>query len=316
MTEQETPGTPAAPPSEADEQLAAEIALARLEDRIGAFTSYTLAADFLELREILAGSLARIKDEDWARRTDHRPGGWTVRQTLAHLEAVAHTYNSVVLAGLDGRLVSIPNLARRSDLKTANALAIEARAGIPPAQLCQSLLDALSQAAHIAAPLGPEQLGRLVEVPFFGATPTVAELLGASLIHAGIIHGAQIAVRGRPIWIFFQPGMMRRQLTRFFHAMGLSYWPERGGDLHATLGFRVTGQGGGSWIVRAQPSGGSGKIGVVRTTDASLEFASADLLCRVMTFQTRAWRHVLTRRLRLRGNLRLITRLGKLFTPT
>lgn len=312
------------PPDEPDEpppspeQAEAEAALARLEDRSGAFTPYTLAADFLELREILAGSLERVRPEGWSKRTtDRRPKGWTLRQTLAHLDAVAQLYNHVITTGLAGEPVAIPGFTRREDLKVVNEAAMAARAELPVAELSASLLAALDEAARLAGQLAPEQLGRLVPVPFFGATPTIAELFGASLSHAGIIHGAQIAIsRARPVWIFYQPGMMRRQLTRLFHAFGLVYWPERGGNMHATFQFSAAGQGGGSWYVRANPRGGYGRIGIARTTDVSMRFASADLLCRVLTGGRVPMRQIIFQQLRVSGNLALARRLGTLFTPT
>jgi hypothetical protein len=300
-----------------DEQREAEEALARLEDRSGAFTPYTMAADFLELREIFSGGFERMKEEDWARRTDRRQGGWTMRQALAHVDAVANTYNAAVAAGVEGFPVEIPGLERREELAAANAAAVEARAEVSVAELCTSFLGALEEGARLAAPLQAEHLGRRAVVPFFSSAPTVAELLGSSLAHAGIIHGAQLAVsRSRPIWIFFQPGMMRRQLTRLFHTLGLAYWPERAGDLHATFAFHVEGQGGGSWMVRATPRGASGKIGIPRTADVTYRFASADLLCRVFTYQTQPWRLLLTRQLRVSGNLGLARRMPTLFAPT
>lgn len=299
------------------EQRAAEEALARLEDRIGAFVSYTLAADFLELREIYAGGFERMKEEDWSRRTDRRPGGWTMRQALAHVDAVACVYLDAIGAGLEGRPVVIEGLEGRQNLKAVNKAAIEARAGLSVDELRTSFLGMFEESARLAASLEPAHLGRTVPVPFFAATPTIAELFGCSLCHAGIIHGAQLATsRSRPIWIFYQPGMMRRQLTRFFHNLGLAYAPERGGTLHATLGFHAEGQGGGSWMVRAQPDGGQGKIGIARTADVSFYFGSTDLLCKLITFQTQPWRHLLTRRLRVAGNLNLARRIWTLFTPT
>lgn len=300
-----------------DEQRAAAVALAHLEDRIGAFTSYTIAADFLELREIFAGGFERLKEEDWARRTDRRPGGWTLRQALAHVEFIAHVYNGSIGAALEGRPVVIPGFERREDLGEVNRAAIAARAELSVAELSASFLDALEEAARLAAPMESEHLGRRVAVPYYSGSPTVAELFGCSLAHAGIVHGAQLAVaRSRPIWIFYQPGMMRRQLTRLFHMLGLAYWPERGGDLHATFAFHAEGQGGGSWTVRAHPRGGQGKIGIPRTADVSFTFASTDLLCRAITFQTRPWQLLLTRKLRVSGNLRLARRMPGLFTPT
>jgi len=309
---------PPEPPGHTAEQIAAEEALARIEDRSGAFTSYTLAADFLELREIYAGSLERVKEESWAKRTsDRRPNGWTLWQTLAHMDAVAQLYNAAIELGLAGRPVEIAGFTRREDLRAMNQAAMDARAELPVAELCASFLGALEESARLAGRLEPGQLGFQVPVPFYGATPTLAELFGGSLSHAGIVHGAQMSSsHEHPIWHFFPPGLMRRQLTRFFHVLGLVYWPERGHNLHATIGFSAEGQGGGSWMVRAHPSGGKGNIGIARTTDVAIRFASADLLCRVVTGSGLPWRQIALRQVRVSGNLRLAMRLPALFKPT
>jgi len=312
------------PPSVADSDRApseplteAAAALVRLEDRIGSFTAYTLAADFLELRQIYAGTFERTKEEDWGKKTERRSEGWTRRQALAHVEAVALTYNAAISAGLEGRALTIPGFTQRTDLKAANRAALAARAEMPVADLIASFLGALDEAARLVAPLDHEQMGHTVATPFFSGTPTVAELFGSSLAHAGLVHGAQLAVaRGRPIWIYFDPGMMRRQITRFIHMLGLAYWPERGGNLYAAIKVSIEGQGGGSWMVRIGPTGGQGKIGVVRTSDVSLRFASAELFCQVVTFQTQIWRQLLWRKLRVSGNLRMAWRIPNLFSPT
>ncbi|NNJ08939.1 hypothetical protein EKD04_001205 [Chloroflexales bacterium ZM16-3] len=289
-----------------------------IDDRIGAFAAYTLAADLLDLREIYAGYLRRIPEDAWSRRTERRPSGWTLLETLAHLGAAAEIFNISVEQSLAGKPISIPGIARRTELPAANRAAINERLPLGPAALTAALLESLIHAARIASGLSPEQLAIQVETPYYGGHPTIAELFGASLTHAGMIHGAQVAVgaRAQTIWSFYSPSVMRRQITRAFHTMGLAYWPERGGSLHAALAFNVEGQGGGSWHIRVDPSGGEGRIGTVRTADVTLSFASADLLCQVVTLQAKLVRSVLTRRLRIRGNLRLAARIPHLFTPT
>ncbi|MEI7769069.1 MAG: maleylpyruvate isomerase N-terminal domain-containing protein [Chloroflexales bacterium] len=288
------------------------------DDRIGAFAAYTIASDLLELREIYAGHIQRIPGDAWAQRTERRPSGWTLLETLAHLDAVASVFNTSVRLALAGQPISIPGLAQRTDLPAANRAAINERLPQGPAELTKSFLGILADTASLAARLNPQQLALRVKTPYYGAEPSLAEIFGAALIHAGVIHGAQVAAatRGQPIWSFYSPGIMRRQLTRAFHAMGLAYWPERGGSLHATLAFNVEGHGGGSWYIRVDPSGGEGHIGTVRTADVILSFASADLLCRTLTLQAGILRSVITRRLRLSGNLRLAARMFQLFTPT
>ncbi|RRR69110.1 MAG: hypothetical protein EI684_16555 [Candidatus Viridilinea halotolerans] len=301
----------------AQAEVEAEASLARLEDRIGAFTAYTLASDLLELREIFAGSFERIKAEDWQRRTERRAEGWTRRQALAHVAAVTQAYNQVITAALAGESIVIPGLNERTDLKAFNQAAIEARAELPIEELVNSFLDALSDAARLVAPLSMEEMVRHVTLPHLSSAPTIGEIFGSALAHAGIIHGAQLAAaRARPIWIYFQPGMMRRQITRFVHLLALNYWPERGGDLHATIAINIAGQGGGSWLIRVSPAGAHGKIGRARTNDVTFSFHNADLFCRLLTFQTQGWRPFLLRRLRIQGQLSLARRIPNFFMPT
>lgn len=307
------------PASEAGaEEAAPEEAPDPLNDRTGAFAAYTLAADLLKLREIYDGYLQRIPNEAWQRSTERRAIGWNLLELLAHLEATSHAFNTSVEQALAGEPVTLPKMTTRSDLRAANRAAIDERLHLGPAEIGESFLASLSHAARLAASLSPDQLATSVEHPYFGRQPTIAEILGSSLVHAGIVHGAQIAVgaRTQTIWNFYDPGLTRRQLTRAFHTLGLSYWPERGGDLHTTVAFHIEGQGGGSWFVRIEPQGAKGDIGTVRTADVTLTFTKADIFCRVVTLQANLWRYVFLRKLRIKGNLRLTARLSHFFIPT
>jgi hypothetical protein len=288
-----------------------------IADRIGAFASYTLAADLLELREIYAELFKRLDETDWLAKTDKRAQGWTLHETVAHLDAVAWAYNTAVAAGLTRQVPELPGLTRREELAEANKAQIAQRLDQPIDQLCASFLDQLSEGARLASPLTIDQLSRKVEVPFYGSTPTIAELLGASLAHAGVIHAAQVAVGKRdPLWVYYRPGLMRRQFTRLIHLIGLAYWPERGGDLRACIAIEIAGVGGGSWYLCADPVGGFGRIGVVERPALRLRFAGAELFCRFLTMRVNLPRQILFRRIRINGDLRLAMRLTHYFSPS
>lgn len=303
-----------APPADEEQD---DILLEALEDRIGAFAPFTIAADFLELREIYAGFFERVKEESWDKRTERRPQAWTMRQTVAHLGAAASLYHEVILANLEERPLNMPSVEEHPQLSAWNRAEIEARAEQTPDELCAAFLDQLNASARLAAQLQPIQLLRGAAPPFYGGAPTLAELFGGSLSHAGIVHAAQVAAptRSSPLWVYYRPAMMRRQLTRLFHILGRVYWPERGGDLRATLAYTAIGPGGGSWFVKIGPEGGHGRIGVVRSFDVRLTFASPDLLCRTLTVQVNLLRELLFRRIKVEGKLRLARDLNKLFLP-
>ncbi|EFO80526.1 hypothetical protein OSCT_1617 [Oscillochloris trichoides DG-6] len=288
------------------------------DDRIGAFSAYTLAADLLKLHEIFAGYIERIPTDAWIRRTERRTTGWTLLETLAHLDAIATIFNLSIEQALANQPIQIPGFTTRHDLRTLNRRAIDERMMLGHRALSESFLDSLRYTARLASPLSHSQLATTLEHPYFSAHPTIAELIGTSLVHAGMVHGSQLAVGARmqPIWNLYDPGMMRRQLTRAFHMVGLAYWPERGGDLHATLVFQIDGQGGGRWYIRIDPSGGEGRLGTVRTADVTLTFASADVLCRVVTLQSGIWPLLLMRKLHIRGNPIIAARMSRLFILT
>ncbi len=305
-------------PSDAEIEADSEDLSPLPDDRIGAFSSYTLAADLLKLHEIFVGYVERIPNDAWIRRTERRPSGWTLLETLAHLDAIATIFNLSIEQVLANQPIQIAGFTTRHDLRALNRRAIDERMTLGYSALSESFLDSLRHTARLTSAMSHTQLSTTIEHPYFSSRPTMAELIGTSLVHAGMVHAAQLAVGARmqPIWNLYDPGMMRRQLTRAFHMVGLAYWPERGGNLHATLVFQIDGQGGGRWFVRIDPSGGEGRLGRVRTADVTLTFASADLLCRVVTMQTEVWPLFLIRKLHVRGNLILAARMSRLFILT
>jgi hypothetical protein len=290
-----------------------------MDDRSGAFEPYTLAADLLEVREIYAGHFERFTADDWARPTERRPEAWTLHETVAHLAAVAIGLNQAIDATLEGTPGPLTgrNL-QRSDLKTFNREALDALAPQTSADLVALLLDAMSAAARTAARLEASTLATPVEMPFYHTNPTIAQMLGIQLVHPGLVHGAQVAVgqRAQPIWNFYRPGLMRRQLTRFFMNMALVYWPERAGDLHATISFTVNGKGGGSWYISVAPELARAYMGKAEKSTVALTFASAELFCKALTYRTSLWRNVLLRRIRVSGDLGLARSFPRYFLPT
>lgn len=290
-----------------------------MDDRTGAFEPYTLAADLLELREMYAGYFERLSPEDWLRPTERRPAAWTLHQTVAHLVALASGLNQAIdaaLAGVPGPLEGRD--WQRGDLKAFNTESLEALTPHSSGELTALFLSALSDAARTAARLEEPLLGIPVPLPFYHTNPTIAQALAIQLVHAGIIHAAQVAVapRAQPIWNFYRPGLMRRQLTRLFMNMALVYWPERAGDLHATVNVTVNGKGGGSWYLSMAPELARAYMGKAEKANAAITFASAELFCKMLTYRTSLWRNVLLRRIRVSGDLGLARRFPTFFAPT
>ena len=63
---------------------------------MSAFEPETLAADFAQVRRVLADFVAARSPRDWSRKTERRAKGWTLHQTLSHLAATAEVLYQVI----------------------------------------------------------------------------------------------------------------------------------------------------------------------------------------------------------------------------
>lgn len=282
------------------------------------FAPATLAADLLELRTVYAYFLDGLRAEDWQRRTGSRAKDWTVGETLAHLDAALACYRSAVEAVLAGRPAEVPGASRREDLSRWNQAAITARSGLRPTELCAQLLKGMDDLARVAGAMSVEESWRTAMLPFFNTPMRACDMIGSQLVHSGIVHAAQIVhgTRSAPLWRTLRPTTLQRLLTHFFRVSGSIYWPERGGNLRATIAFVIGGPHGGAWHVEIGPAGGIGLTGPVERADLTFWLRNPDSACRIFTFDLDLPRALLGRHLRLNGDLGLAARFPVLFTPT
>ncbi|HEU4323548.1 MAG TPA: maleylpyruvate isomerase N-terminal domain-containing protein [Roseiflexaceae bacterium] len=282
------------------------------------FAPATQAADLLELRAVYASFLAGLRPDDWTRRTGPRAKDWTVRETVAHLDSVLSTYRKGVAAALAGRSLEVPSVLRREDLSRWNRAEIDARAGMGAEELGAQLLEGMAELARTAGALSAEESRRTAALPFFNAPMRACDMIGSQLVHTGIIHAAQV-VRGTgaaPLWRALRPATVQRMLAHFVRVMGFVYWPERGGNLRATIAIVVDGPHGGAWHVAIGPAGGVGLAGPAERADLTFRLRSPDSACRVFALDLELPRALLGRHLRLSGDLGLAARFPVLFTPT
>ncbi|GAB4108903.1 MAG: hypothetical protein OHK0022_61190 [Roseiflexaceae bacterium] len=289
-----------------------------LATRPDPFAPATLAADLLELRAVYAGFLAGLRPEDWAHRTGPRPKDWTVRETVAHLDAALTAYHSAVVAALAGQPVELPGASRREDLSRWNRAEIDARAGLDVETLSTQLLDGMTRLAAIAGAMSPEESRRTTALPFFNAPMRACDMIGSQLVHAGVVHAAQV-VRGtgvEPLWRGLRQDTLQRILGHFFRVIGYVYWPERGGNLRATIAYLVGGPAGGDWRIEIGPAGGVGLAGPAEQADLTFRLRDADSACRIFALDVALPRALLGGQLRLSGDMGLAARFPSLFTPT
>jgi hypothetical protein len=283
-----------------------------------AFASYTLAADLLELRQIFSDFFAAAQPADWERRTERRASAWTLRETVAHLDAVAQAYLHCARAAQQGTPAVIPGITRRAQLAAWNRASIAARAHLPVEQLSNSFLTALYESAVFAAGLTSAELAHATHVALYDGAVSVADFLGGQLSHAGIVHGAQVAAAcgAEPLWRTYRPAFMQRQLARLFAILEHAYWPERAGNLNATICFQIDGPGGGIWHMRLNNQRAVALAGQPEHADLRLRCANADLFCLLLTFRADPLTAVLRGGMRVQGNPLIGLRMPPMFLPT
>jgi len=276
-----------------------------------------LLEDLAELNELLITFLRELDPAAW-----HQPapaGTWTLPQTVAHLISAAEWYNSALDHTLQQQPFKTPGFQVRQDLPAYNQQQILLREHSSPEELVVALHNALASTTVLAHHMTPEQYAWPVVIPVFNRVLTLGELLETQATHPGLVHGAQIALPygQEPLWSRYSTAFLQRMMERLFHLMSLTYWPERGKGLQATLQFKIGGAAGGHWYVQVSPTGaqtGSGKGTSVRLT---VWAASADVFLRFATDSLTLRRALLTGKLFAYGQLLpLAPHILSLFSPT
>jgi hypothetical protein len=260
---------------------------------------------------------SKIADEQQASVRRKESKEWTFHQTLAHVTAAAEFYQQALEITLSGTTFS-PQMQKRTDLPAINDHEIAARQHLTRHALTQDLLRAFKQTAQRVQTLTPEALTQQVNVPLFNRPLTIAEILDMQLVHPGVLHAAQLTngVGMKPLWVHCTSELMHHQITRLFQTMALVYWPERGGDLQASINFIIGGQGGGRWSLTIQPSGGSYSEHTVRHAALTIWARNTHALCQFVTNQESALSALWKGKLLIWGDMRLGLKLSWLFSPT
>jgi hypothetical protein len=284
---------------------------------MNAFDPQVLAADLLEVKRIYAAFFAARSPADWPRHTEPHARGWTLRETIAHLDSVGQAYLQAAEATLAGQPCHVPGMLQRTRLSAWNQREIEVRAPWPITDICDSFLRTLQHASNSVASLSSAVLSQTTHFPFYHRPISLGELFGGLVAHPGLVHAAQVANGAVvvPLWVQYPPELLHRQLTRFFHLMSLAYWPERGGNLQTAVRLSAAGPGGGSWTLTLAPKGSHVMEGPRQQPHLRIWFRNADSLCQAVTFQLSPLRALLTAQAFAWGDLRLGFRLAWLFNP-
>jgi hypothetical protein len=280
-----------------------------------AFEPATLAGDLCEVRRLYAEFFAGLHEEAWDNPAQRGSEGWTLHEAVAHqcalngagLESVVHT--------LRGEQYTFIGLDNRYRFDAYNRQGINEHLGIPRSELCAEFLGILDQAASIANGLRPDQAELTAQMPIYNRSIRIDEALSIIIFHA-VVHTAQVAEPAGlpPLWTQLAPEFRHRVITRAMLAFSLLYRRDIGGALRVTIVFRVDGPGGGEWHVRVSPDLSVFGEGTVERPSLVIHLRDTAVFCQMVTVRFPLATGLLSRKMKLRGDLRLFMRMNRLFS--
>jgi uncharacterized damage-inducible protein DinB len=235
------------------------------------------AADIRDFREVLAEHVRAIPDDAWELRTGTRDKDWTLRQTVAHLVAIAQAFNQAAQAAVTEMPLLTPGIEKRDDLRAWNRSQIAQLSDVAPEALVDRLLVELDFAAQYLTGLSDDDLERTAHLRVYGRPAKASDFLDFQISHAGIVHGAQITrpLQQPPLWERFPSSLQHRTIERFLRQMAVAYWPEYGGEALRAINFRIEGENGGEWHTWAGSDGA--RVYEGNSEDASFTMRCADV---------------------------------------
>jgi hypothetical protein len=275
-----------------------------------------LAADLREVVHLYEDFFAHVDASSWDRPVGRRGGEWTVHETIAHLDALNGAGVASIVGALEGETYTFDGLETRYQLDAYNRQGVDDRLGVSAEALRADFVRLHTAAADLAATLSPEHEHLTMAMPIYNRPVRIVEALGIIVMHAGLVHTAQVAEPAglAPLWMRLAPEIRHRQIGRVMRAFSLLYRHDIGDPLRAVLAFHVGGAGGGDWHVDVAPKATTSAEGVADHATLRLRFRETDDFCRMLTQRMNVPMAVLSGRLRLRGDLRLFLRMGRLFS--
>lgn len=280
------------------------------------FDPQTLAHDLSEVHDIYARLFGALDTSTWDEPVARGRKEWTLHETIAHLCALNGAGIESIQRTLRGEPYTFRGLDDRYHLNAYNRHGIDERLGLPPDALFAEFLRVHTDAAGIARALQPDLAERAAIMPIYNRPVKIVEALGIIMMHAGVIHAAQIAEPAgvAPLWTQLSPEVRHRAIGRVMRAFSLLYRRDIGASLRAAIIFRVGGPGGGEWNVRLSPEVVTSAEGTVDAPALVIHLRATDDFCRMLTGRINLPLALISGRLRLRGDLRLFLRMSRLFS--
>lgn len=264
-------------------------------------------------------AFGQLSEEDWS--ASGRRGSWNAKDYLAHLVASQEQEgNPVTEQALAGQQPTMEDFRGPQEINAYNARIIETVRHLTPAELIERLRTAFEANLRLLEGVSDADLARTVEHPGWFRPGTLAQVFYTGYLHLPLhyqdIRACIRARRKLPHWMEASTAEeVHDVLARTFDYMPITYWPERGGDLRATILFNLTGPGGGEWTIEIAGPDCRSYEGRPERPTLELSATPADWVDLTTKSLNPIW-GFLSRRIRMRGNVLLAMKLDRLFEVT
>lgn len=281
------------------------------------FDPVVLAADIRLVATLFTEELGRVGERSWARRSGRGRDAWTLHDVVGHMAVIAESANATVAAALGERDRPPDGLPEREAVAAWSREWVGRTRAQPTIITADRLLGALEEAAGRAESLAPLDAVRSIRVPTYAWPVRVDEALSVQVSHAMIAHGAQFAAAAdlEPPWAHLGPDPRHRALERLVQQLTVLYDPARGGDLRALVAFEIGGAGGGAWWLAIAPGETLAGRGPVARPSVTFRIANTSVAFLLFSNRLNVPAALLSRRLRVRGDLGLAMRFSQLVEP-
>jgi hypothetical protein len=275
-----------------------------------------LANDLCEVQHIYATFFSNLDWTAWEKPVKGGSNEWNLHETVAHLCALTGAGLESIRATLLGQDYVFAGLTDRYQFNDYNRHGIDEHLHLSMKELSAEFLSILEETACIARTLQPEQAKMVSRMPIYNRPVKIVEAMAIMMFHAGLHHTAQVAEPAGvpPLWTQLTPEVRHRVIGRVTRALSLLYRYDLGEDLRATLVFQIDGPGGGAWYVTVSPGATDSGVGMPANPTLIIHMRKTDIFCQMFTGRINLPLVLLTRQLRLRGDLRLFPRMASLFS--
>ncbi|OGO52028.1 MAG: hypothetical protein A2148_05265 [Chloroflexi bacterium RBG_16_68_14] len=264
-------------------------------------------------------AFGQLSEEDWA--ASARRGAWNAKDYLAHLVASQeHEGNPVTEQAVAGQRPTMEGHEGPQSINDYNARIIETVRQLPAGELLARFRAAFEANIRLLEGVSDADLARTVQHPGWFGPGTLAQVFYTGYLHLPLhyqdIRRCLRPRRELPHWFEAStPEETHDVLARTFEYMPITYWPERGGDLKASILFNLSEPGGGAWTVEIAGPDCRSYEGRPERPTLELSASPKDWVDLTTKELNPLW-GFLSRRIRVRGNILLALKLDRLFEVT